>query len=166
MNITLKAAVLAILAMGCSQLYADIEIEVRLIEASPEIPVTTDLSAIDQMKGVDLLSAPRVSMKPGAKAEIRVIKEFAIEGQDNIPVGIELEITADQTPTGLSYIAKYKLTEFEGFAEPEGTRRPVFQTTTIPFNGSAQDNVPILIEVSSKIDTSRKRYIYLTIRNV
>jgi len=166
MTTILKATVLAILTLGCHQLYADIEIEAKLIEASPDISVTTDLTPLNQLKGVDLLSAPRVAVKPGTKAKIQITREFAIDGQEPIHVGIELEITPEQTPAGLSYIAKYKLTEFEGFGDTEGKRRPIFQTTTIPFNGSTQDNVPILIDAGSKHDTTKKRYIHLTIKKV
>jgi hypothetical protein len=171
MKTTLKATALAFLILGCHQLYADIEVDAKLIEASPDISVTTDLAALSQVKGVDLLSAPRVAMKPGTKAKIEVAREFAIEGQKPIPVGIELEITADHTPEGISFNATYKLTEFEGFINygvdnPERKKHPVFQTITVPFQGIAQDSKSFLIEVGSKNDKSKKRYIHLTIKNV
>jgi len=129
-----------------------------------DIPVTTDLAPLYQTPGVDFLSAPVVIVEPGHKAKIEITRDFAIDGQEPIAVGVELEITADRTPTGLSYIAKYKLTEFEGFGDIEREERPVFQTTTIPSSGPARDNVPILLDASSKHDTSRKRYIYLTVK--
>jgi len=166
MNTTLKATVLALLTLGLSHLHADIEIEAKLIEASSDVSVTSDLTALSQMKGVDLLYAPRLTVKPGTKAKVNITRDFTIEGQEPIPVGIELEVSADETQDGLSYIATYKLTEFEGFRDTEGKQQPIFHTITIPFNGPAQDNVPILIDASGKNETSKKRYIHLTIKKV
>ncbi|NJK91641.1 MAG: type II and III secretion system protein [Blastochloris sp.] len=171
MKTTLKATALALLVLGCHELYADIEVDAKLIETSPDVSVTTDLAALSQVKGVEIVSAPRVAMQPGTKAKIEVTREFTIEGQKPIPVGIELEITADHTPDGLKFDATYKLTEFEGFINygvdnPEGKKRPVFQTVTVPFQGIAEDSKSILIEVGSKNDKSKKRFIHLTIKNV
>jgi hypothetical protein len=166
MNSKLKATVFALLTLGLNHLHADIEIEAKLIEASSDISVTSDLTALSEMKGVDLLSAPRVTVKPGTKAKIDITREFAIEGQEPIPVGIKLEIIADETQDGLSYIARYKLTEFKGFRDAEGKRLPIFQTITIPFNGPARDSIPILIDASGENESSQKRYIHLTIKKV
>jgi hypothetical protein len=143
-----------------------VEISAKLIKASPDVTVTTDLVPINQKKGVDLLSAPKVTVKSGINAKIALIKDYTIEGQEAIPVGVELEITAEQTATGITYVARYKLTEFVEFSDPDKKQGPVFRTTTIPFNGSAQDNVPILIEAGNKNDPVARRYIHLTIKNV
>jgi len=166
MNTTLKATAIALLTLSAQLAHADIEIAAKLIEASPDITVTTDLAPLNQKKGVDLLSAPRVTVKSGHKAKISVTTDFDIDGQEAIPVGVELEITAEQTASGIAYLARYKLTEFEGFSDPDKKQRPVFRTTTIPFKGSAQDNIPILIDAGSKKDPTIRHYIHLTIKNV
>jgi len=166
MNTTLKATAIALLTL-CAQLaHADVEIVAKLIEASPDVTVTTDLSLLDHKKGVDLLSAPKIKVKSGSKGKISVTREFQIEGQEPIPIGIELEITAEQAPSGITYVARYKLTEFEGFSDPEKKQRPIFRTTIIPFNGSAQDNVPILIDAGINNEPALRRYIHLTMKKV
>jgi len=166
MNTTLKATAIAFLTLFAQLAHADVEITAKLIEASPDITITPDLALLNQKRGVELLASPRVTAKSGNKTVIRLTKDFQIEGQEAIPVGIELEITTEQTPSGLKYLARYKRTEFEGFSDPATKQRPVFRTISIPFNGSAQDNVPILIEAGNKHDPSIRCYIHLTFKNV
>jgi hypothetical protein len=55
---------------------------------------------------------------------------------------------------------------FEGFGDAAEKQRPIFQTSTILFNGSAQNNVPILLDASSKDESDRKRYIHLKIKKL
>jgi len=166
MNTTLKATSIAILTVFAQLAHADVEIAAKLIEASPDVAVTTDLAPLNQLKGVDLLSAPKVTVKSGHKATVAVTRDFEIDGQEAIPVGVELEIKAEPNASGIAYVARYKFTEFERFSDQDKKQKPVFRTTTIPFNGSVQDNVPILIEATSKDNPAVRRYIHLTIKNV
>lgn len=166
MKTTLRATSLAILTALAQLAHADVEIAATLIEAPTDVAVTTDLAPLNQTKGVDLLSAPKVTVKSGHAATIAVTRDFDIGGQEPIPVGVELEIKVEPTASGIAYVARYKLTEFEGFSDQDKKQRPVFRTTTIPFNGSAQDDVPLLIEATSKAAPTVRRYIHLTIKNV
>lgn len=166
MNTTLKATSIAILTALAQFAHADVEIAATLIEAPTDVTVTTDLAPLNQMKGVDLLSAPKVTVKSGHKATIAVTRDFDIEGQKAIPVGVEIDITVEPRASGIAYAARYKLTEFEGFSDADKKQEPVFRTTTIPFSGSTQDDVPILIEAKSKDHPTVRRYIHLTMKNI
>lgn len=166
MRNSLKATIVALLVMGFQQLHADMEIKVTLIEASPDITVTSELASLSPMPGVDSLLAPSVTVIPGTKAKIDLTQDFAIAGQEPIPCGVELEITADENAAGLSYNAKFKLTVFEGFGDAAEKQRPIFQTSTILFNASAQNNVPILLDASGKDESDKKRYIHLIIKKL
>jgi len=166
MNATLKSTLLAILILSSHYANADIEVEAKVIEASSDIPVTTDLALLNRLKGVSLLSAPRVTLKPGVKSTIEITRKMTKEGQEPIPFGVEFEITVDQTTSGLSCLATFKFTDFEGFLDSKNTKQPIFKTSTFPFDGTVNDSGPILIDVSSKHDISKKRYIYLTMRKV
>jgi hypothetical protein len=165
MNSILKTTAIALVISSAQIAHAEVEIVARLIETSSDTIVTTDLESLSQVKGVDLLSAPRVTAKSGSKAKIEITKEFKIEGQEAIPIGLDLEITAIEAKKEIGFTAKYKFTEFKGFTEKDQKKTPIFTTVTIPFSGDVISDNPILIELGPKSSIPR-RYLHLTIKKV
>jgi len=166
MNTTLKVTSIAILTVFTQLAHADVEIAAKLIEASPDVAVTTDLAPLNQMKGVDILSAPRVTTRSGQRATVEVMRPFQIPEQEPVDLGVSFQFEVDVTSSSLTYTGRYTHTEFEGFSDSEKKQNPIFRTIVMPFNGSIQDSVPVLIEIRRDKDAKLKRYIYLTIKNV
>lgn len=166
MNITLKATSIAILTVFAHLAHADVEITAKLIDAPPDVNVTTDLAPLNQIKGVDILYAPRVTTRSGQRATVEVMRPFQIPEQEPVDLGVSFQFKVDATSSSLTYTGRYTHTDFEGFSDSETKQNPIFETIVMPFNGSIQDSVPVLIEIKRSKDAKLRRYIYLMIKNV
>jgi hypothetical protein len=99
------------------------------------------LRTIDQAKGVDLASTPRLTTKPGAHFTIGMTREFKFPSRfqrgadgklepaefDQRDIGIELNFVSMLTGGRIVLAGSVKNTEFQGFTESEpGAQMPVF----------------------------------------
>lgn len=100
------------------------------------------LRALDQQKGVDLVSAPRVTTKSGQRAQIEIVREFLYPSEYDLPqvtqtsggiltpvtpttptafemkpIGITLEVEPTVGPDGftIDLVLAPRVTEFDGF---------------------------------------------------
>jgi general secretion pathway protein D len=110
------------------------------IFTNPQFQVV--LRAINQSKGIDLMTAPKVTTKSGARATIQIIREFIYPTQfdppqipqstgtrispvtpstptqfEMRPLGVELEVEPTVGPDGFSIelVLSPRVTEFDGF---------------------------------------------------
>ena len=161
MNTSLKLTFLILLTLNLSKLHAAIDVSVLFIEAPTDNTITAniDYAALGQIEDVDLMSSPKVSMEPGKRATINIGQDFYIPEQGFILIGFKFEITADLTLDGYSYSARSTITEFDGPASNFS-----FYQYIHPHIGNAQDNVPILFDISNKHEPSKKLYVRLILK--
>jgi hypothetical protein len=157
----MKRTIFAILFCVASA-YAEprFEIIARLIEAPESLKIPADIETIRDQ--VEFLTAPKVTVTSGQKTDISVTREFKIEGQGSVPIGLELEIEVLEQKNAISFTAKYKLTEFIGFTDEEGARSPRFSTVTIPFSGEVTSGTPYLFPVGPK-RSGPQQWLHMTI---
>lgn len=103
------------------------------------------IRSLNQRKGVDLLSAPRITTRSGQRAEIEVIREFVYQDeagkQDTKHPGVTLAVlpkmaAADQITLDLSP----QVVEFEGFAAPKsGGEEPIFYKKILYPDGTSTE---------------------------
>ncbi|QIF00913.1 M56 family metallopeptidase [Roseimicrobium sp. ORNL1] len=101
---------------------------------------------LSQRKGVDLLSAPRVTTRAGQRAKVEVVREFAYASetgqQETENVGVTLnvmpKITAEQK---IALDLAPQVSEFEGFAPPGGAKEgPVSARTVLHSDGTRTES--------------------------
>jgi hypothetical protein len=115
-----------------------------LIETGDETAIEALLRSLHQTEGVDFLSAPTVTMKPGGKATIAVTREFRYPVEfEKSPgmevytptqfearnIGVEVEVTPKVNGGLILLNALLRVTDFKGFTTSEqGVNMPVFET--------------------------------------
>lgn len=104
----------------------------------PDSEASILLNALTREEGTDLLSAPRVTVKNGEKATIKVVQEFVLPtgkpseqttgggvGRQVQEIGFELSVTPTvQKNNQIQLQLNPKVTEFEGFVESGGPSDP------------------------------------------
>lgn len=110
---------------------ADAKPDVRVVLMDPEMQAA--IRALNQMKGVDLLSSPRVTTHSGQKAMIEVVREFkyptafekdaktnewAPSNFENKNVGVSFEVVPELNSEGkIALHMVPEVTEFEGYLD-------------------------------------------------
>jgi bla regulator protein blaR1 len=111
----------------------------------PEFQVL--VRSLSQRKGVDLLSAPSVTTRPGQKAEVEICREFVYPDGAGKQVtekpGIKLTVVPRITAAnqiGLDFSSR--IVEFEGFDNPKSDAEgPVFAKKVLHPDGTTTESV-------------------------
>ena len=156
-----KLTVVILLTLCLGKLHAAIEISLHIIEVPVDVHVTanSDLTALSKIDDVNINYLPKVSVEPGRSAVIIPSPEYCIPQQACIP-SCEVDLGVDLTQDGLSFNGRYVKTEHE---YPQ-TNTVIFYSRINPLIGTAQDNVPILFDVSNKHYPSKRSYLRLKLK--
>ncbi len=92
-----------------------ITIQAKFFESGKEA-IPHDLTKLAKTKGIDMLSAPRVTTKSGQQAQIEITHEHqpasvAPSGFRPVPIGITVRVTPHFKGTRIAYIAQFTLSE-------------------------------------------------------
>ena len=105
----------------------------------PDSQASILLNALSREEATDSLSAPRITVKNGEKAEIKVVQEFVLfptikpstqatgegDGRQVKEIGFELSVTPTvQKNNQIHLQLNLKVTQFEGFVESGGPSDP------------------------------------------
>jgi hypothetical protein len=95
---TLLTALFAITANCIAATTIEITAKFADVPAGTEIPAKPE--ALAKMKGVDVLSSPRVITNPGKSATIEITQSAAAPDGSSVPLGVSLSITPTLTEKG------------------------------------------------------------------
>lgn len=152
----------------------EIQIELKMLQISEEIyqqnrtlfdsaiksqTANDFLRQLNNMKGVDLVSAPKITMRSGQRGTIEIVREFPFPvafDKDRVPTSFEtrtlgptFEITSSENNGKIRLDGTFFYTEFLGFVENGGTapQTPAFQTREAHFLREQASGVPSLLFV-------------------
>jgi general secretion pathway protein D len=150
------------------------------------------LRALNQQKGVDLVSAPKVTTKSGVRATIQIVREFRYPtefdlpqvtqtpgsiytpatpttptGFETKPVGITLEVEPTVGPDGytIDLILSPRVVEFDGFinyGSPINTVATTVSGGLFDFNGNIIDFVPTISRTITMTDNVINQPVFST----
>jgi hypothetical protein len=175
----MKRLLLVLLAASAECLAATtIEVTAKFadVPAGVEVPEKPELLA--KTKGIDILSAPRVTTAPSQAATIEVTQNLAAPDGSVVPLGITLTITPTLTEKG-NIAFKGKATDRfkHGQREQEALSVLAFVAREIHFKGVTTSGSTVLLKggpattAAAKKDPSvqvknRELVIYLTFKKV
>lgn len=137
------------------------------IKASTSQAVQDLLRKLNNMKGVDLVSAPKVTTRSGQRSTIQIIREFrfpATYDETRTPTSFEMrdlgptfEIEPSENNGKISLSGTFLYREFLGFIESgeKGPQTPTFQTREAHFFREQASGIPSLFLVPWQNSNSR-----------
>lgn len=141
------------------------------IKSSTAEAMSDFLQKLNTMKGLDLLSAPKITTQFGKKATIKVIREFPYpEGfdKDGKPtsfksrdLGVNIELEASENNGKIRLSGTFFLTELLGFLEGGeiGSQSPTFQTREVHFLREQPSGIPSLFLVPGQVTMEGSRSV-------
>lgn len=171
-------ALFAILASATSFAATTIEVTAKFadVPAGTEVPAKPELLA--KMKGVDVLSAPRVTANPGQPATIEVTQNTAAPDGSVVPLGVTLTIKPTLTEKGsIAFTGKATDRFKHGQREGESLSVQTFVARETYFKGVTTSGSTVLLNGAPATSTaakkdattpskSRELVIYLTFKKV
>ena len=70
-----------------------IEISAKFADVPAGMEISESVAKLEKIKGVNVLSAPRITTTPGQKGVIEVTQSQSAPGGATVPLGLTLEIT-------------------------------------------------------------------------
>jgi hypothetical protein len=122
-----------------------IEAELKFLEVPTVLPLDLekfDLAAVANQHGVDLLSAPRVTVSSGRECEIDVVNGATKDSFATTPTGVTARLRPTLDGETVHYAAKFTISARSNPGDAERTTIHEFSQ-----NGDAQLGKPVVFEV-------------------
>lgn len=175
----MKHLILAILASAAGSFAATtIEVNAKFadVPAGTEVPAKPELLA--KTKGIDVLSAPRVTTKPGQPATIEVTQDTTAPDGSVVPLGVTLTINPTLTEKGnIAFTGKATDRFKHGQQSGDALSALAFVVRETYFKGVTASGSTVLLKGSPATTTTAKKdaatpaknrelVIYLTFKKV
>ncbi len=168
----MKYFCLALLITCSASAATTIEVVAKLadIPAGMEVPATA--AKLDQIKGVDVLSAPSAVTSPGKSANIEVTQQEIVPGADAVALGVAINVTPTLGEKTIHFTGKATDRASHGKRSDGGVNTVEFATREVYFEGNTTSGGTVIIHTApvtskttkdDKVQTkSRELVIYLT----
>ena len=116
------------------------------VQVGLEIPATP--AKLDQMKGVEVLSAPKVTTPPGKEATVEITQDTMVPGAAAVPIGLTLTVTPTLGEKTISFTGKATDRASHGKRSQGAVNTVEFATREIYFEGSTPSGGTVLLHTS------------------
>lgn len=121
-----------------------ITVEAKFIESSKGA-IPHDIARLAKTKGIDLLSAPRVTTKSGQQAQIEVVRDHqpasvAPSGFQPVPIGVSVRITPHLKGNRIAYTAQLTVSELVTSKASDGQTRSEITSRDLYVSGALKDD--------------------------
>lgn len=168
----MKFFCLALLLICHAGAATTIEVVAKLADIPAGMEVPASAAKLDQIKGVDVLTAPRVITSPGRSAAIEVTQQEMVPGADTVALGVAIHVTPTIGEKTIHFTGKATDRASHGKRSNGGVNTVEFATREIYFEGNTTSGGTVIIHtapVTSKaakedkvVTKSRELVIYLT----
>jgi hypothetical protein len=163
----MKHLLLAILASAAASLAATtIEVNAKFadVPAGTDVPAKPELLA--KSKGIDVLSAPRVTTKPGQPATIEVTQDTTAPDGSTVPLGVTLTINPTLTEKGsIAFTGKATDRFKHGQQSGETLSALAFVVRETYFKGVTTSGSTVLLKGSPATATTAKKDAAISAKN-
>lgn len=163
---------LALLITCYASAATTIEVVAKLADVPAGMEVPASAAKLDQIKGVDVLSAPRATTSPGKSASIEVTQQEIVPGADAVALGVSINVTPTIGEKTIHFTGKATDRASHGKRSGGGVNTVEFATREVYFEGSTTNGGTVIIHtapVTSKtskdekvVTRARELVIYLT----
>ncbi len=168
----MKYFCLALLLTCYASAATTIEVVAKLADIPAGMEVPASAAKLDQIKGVDVLSAPHVITTPGKCASIEVTQPETVPGAGNVALGVAINVTPTIGEKTIHFTGKATDRASHGKRSDGGVNTVEFATREIYFEGGTTSGGTVVIHTApltsrtakeDKVVTkSRELVIYLT----
>jgi hypothetical protein len=133
-----------------------IEVSAKFADIPAGTVVTASTVKLEKMKGVNVLSAPKISTKSGEKATAEVTQSQSAPGGASVPLGLTLDITPTLGEKAINFSGKSTDRAMHGKRSDGGVSTVEFATREVYFSGSATSGETVLVHTAPAITRSSK----------
>ena len=128
-----------------------IEISAKFADVPAGMEISESVAKLEKIKGVNVLSAPRVTTTPGQKAVVEVTQSQSTPGGASVPLGLTLEITPTLDEKSIAFTGSATDRAMHG-KRTEGRVNVVeFATREVYFSGTTSSGATILIHTAAAV---------------
>lgn len=143
-----------------------IEVSAKFADVPAGTVVTASSLKLEKVKGVNVLSAPKVTTTAGEKATIEVTQSQSAPGGASVPLGLTLEVTPSIGEKFITFKGKATDRAMHGKRSGEGLSVVEFATREVYFNGSTSSGETVLIQTGSAVSKSASKGAQPTTREL
>lgn len=168
----MKYFCLALLFTCTASAATTIEVVAKLADIPAGMEVPASAAKLEQIKGVDVLSAPGALTSPGKSTTIEVTQQEIVPGADAVALGVAINVTPTIGEKTIHFTGKATDRASHGKRSAGGVNTVEFATREIYFEGSTTNGGTVIIHTApvtskttkdDKVQTkSRELVIYLT----
>jgi hypothetical protein len=155
----MKHALIALLFAATAHSATVIEVSAKFADVPAGLEIPTSAAKLDQLKGVEVLSAPRVTTLPGKTAMVEITQEVMVPGSGAVPIGLTLAVTPTLGEKTISFTGKAMDRASHGKRSQGSVNTVEFATREIYFEGSTASGGTVLLHtapVTTKTTTNNK----------
>lgn len=165
----LLRALLFLTGTGLSMAATTVEIDAKFadVAAGTEIPATAE--KLDKLKGIEVLSAPRVVTSPGKTATLEVTQDSMVPGSKAVPIGLTLSVTPTIGEKTIQFTGKAIDRATHGRRSSDRINTVEFATRELYFEGNTASggtvilhSAPVAAKGEKTVSKSRELVVFLT----
>ena len=143
-----------------------IEVSAKFADVPAGTVVTASSLKSEKVKGVNVLSAPKVTTTPGEKATIEVTQSQSAPGGASVPLGLTLEVTPSVGEKSITFSGKATDRAMHGKRSGDNLSVVEFATREVYFNGSSSSGETVLIHTAPAVTKSAAKGAEATSREL
>lgn len=143
-----------------------IEVSAKFADVPAGTVVTASSLKLDKVKGVNVLSAPKITTTSGEKATIEVTQSQSAPGGASVPLGLTLEITPSLGEKAITFSGKATDRAMHGKRSEDSLSVVEFATREVYFNGSTNSGETVLIHTAPALSKSAAKGAEATSREL
>ncbi len=162
----MKRLLLILAAALPLQAATTIEVSAKFADVPAGTVVTASTLKLEKIKGVNVLSAPKITTVPGDKATIEVTQSQSAPGGASVPLGLTLEVTPSLGEKYITFTGKAIDRAMHGKRSGENLSVVEFATREVYFSGSTNSGDTVLIHTGSAVTKSAAKGAVATAREL
>jgi hypothetical protein len=132
------------------------EISAKFADVPAGTEVTASTSKLEKMRGVNVLSAPKVTVGSGEKATIEVTQSQSAPGGASVPLGVTLDVTPTQGEKAVAFTGRATDRAMHGKRSDGGVNVVEFATREIYFSGATTSGETVVIHTAAAVSKGSK----------
>ncbi len=128
-----------------------IEVSAKLADVPVGVEIPSSALKLEKIKGVNLLSAPKVITESGKRGTIEITQPQSTPGGATVPLGVTLDITPTQGEKSISFTGRVIDRAIGGKRTEDSVSSIEFATREVYFSGTASSGETVLIRTSPAV---------------
>lgn len=150
----MKALLLILAAALPLHAATTIEISARLADVPAGTEIAASATKLEKIKGVNVLSAPRIVTTPGNSGTIEITQAQSAPGGASVPLGVTLEITPTLDEKNINFSGRVIDRAIGGKRSEDRVTVLEFATREVYFSGSTNSGQTVLLRTSPAVSKS------------